>query len=325
MAGIDQAPASIIDPTLERAQRVERAVIHVTRAIELELADIALSGESLDPESTQAQSLRQLGAVLLRVSSMGIHTANSLATTLGDTPQEISEIPKQTLIPQAVAPQSASSEVRSQEAAEPAEVAAPVVETPVVATPPSGSTPTPETSRLTRKQNIDTSDSVPTPRVTRGREKQKIQYEGELYTRIVSEKQTPVMELREGMEPIPIRIITDDTLVINGEKVVLEGDQLFIFNALMKLRDGMITAKDMREFGFRIDGPSASATFSKAMTGLMGELQQAAGPEQPTIIKKIGQAAGVKYAVNPAVILEDERIHFSGDVDDDTSEIVKKN
>ena len=61
------------------------------------------------------------------------------------------------------------------------------------------------------------------------------------------------------------------------------------------------------------------------MAELMSDLEQASGPTGINIIKKIGKAAGTKYAVNPAVTLVDERFDGGTPTPDEMSDPVKKN
>lgn len=319
MTGREETPAPI-HPALSTAERIERALNHVARSLELELADIALSRDSIS-DSTE-QDLRNIGAALLRVSQIGITTANSLAEGLGEAPSQlvVPELPVQAkvLVEQQTTetiPVSASVKEAGPVVEEVVQPVAQVVGETPKATPEVVTTP--EETRLPSPEQIS--------EVQTTKERKKLKYEGDMYARIVTEKETPIMELREGMEAIPVRIISDDTIVVNGEKIVLQGDHLFIFNAAMKLRDQMMTAKDMRALGFRMDTASASMTFSKAMNELHYTLQSAMGSLNVGIIKKTGQAAGTRYAVNPAVQLVDER-HESSLVDapDSESETVKK-
>ena len=318
MSDLERTP-SAIHPALERAERIERALSHTARALELELADIELAGQAVD--ETVEQSLRSIGATLIRISQMGINTANSLAATIGtdqialDVPTTLLEQPSVTSAVQAMpkTPEQPNLQpaVGTQPRAQEPQAAAVKTEAAPAELVVKGEEPVAEPQKVASISQVET------------REKKTPAYEGELYTRIVPESVTPIMELRKGMIAIPLRIVTDDTVIINGEKVMLEGDQLFIFNALMKLRDNLIAAKDMRKLGFRLEGQPGAIAFSQAMRELTSQLQQAAGPELPTLIKRTGKAAGTKYAVNPAIVLQDERIVF-GDDETGESEIVKK-
>lgn len=324
MTGERENQAEVINPALERVRRVERALNHLSRAIELELADVALSEEGVDEKS--AQEYRELGAALLRLSSVGMNTANSLASTLGEPTKEL---PQDNALVEKIVADNAEyispvsqnmSEKNSnthlpKEAVDNTRVAEKSDDTVNEDITPDRQDSIEETEsdvKATSHLSPDKKSTVEKPR-----------YEGELYRRIISEKDTPLMELREGMEAIPIRIVTDDTIIVNGEKIVLEGDELFIFNGLMKLRDNVRASKEIRKLGFRLDGPSGSAAFSKAMKDLIGQIDNATGPNHPVIIKKIGEAAGTKYAVNPSVVLEEERIDIDAE-ENDTENVKKK-
>jgi hypothetical protein len=304
MSEINDEP-DFIDASLERALRVERAINLVSKVVNLELADLALSGTEIS-EETKLQ-LQTLGGAFIRLSSTGMSVANEIATTLGENPSELSTLPAARHLPQpVVVSKKADATVRQENPASPvvrptASVAA--KDTLTTTVPAPASTPV-GTSRLDQPQHASSRPDTQETQEQKSHTKKK--FEGELYEAIVPEKTTPLIELREGMVPINIRISTDNMIIIEGTKIELEDDRLFIFNGLMRLRDHIMRARDIQDLGFRPDVPATAAAqaFSKAMVSIRSELNQAAGIE---IVKRIGEKAGTKYAVNPAVTLIDER------------------
>jgi len=320
MAGIENESRIMINPALERAQRVERALGHVVKLVELELADIALSEHAID-ESTHHE-LRELGAVFLRLSSLGLTAANSVSQSVNErqvytpTPQR----PTPTVAaPHVVLPPEVSRAPLMTPAVPEAEIID--VPTSTVEEPPLVDVPQQETPIVRTESRLLGVARGEQPQ-RKQREKQQPQYENELYQKVITEAQIPTIEQREGMNPIDIQVTADDVLSIGNTEVELIGDRLFIFNALMMLRSGLIPARKIREFGFRPDSVSEAASsqaFSKAINSLIDELRETAGLE---IIKKVGQGVGTKYAVNPTVVLHDKRDAEPSLIDD--TEIVKK-
>ena len=88
---------------------------------------------------------------------------------------------------------------------------------------------------------------------------------------------------------------------------------MFLFNALMLLRDKPRAAGEIRELGFYPEATNGTATanFSTSMKGLSELLNQAAGIE---LIKKVGTRADTRYCVNPNLVLRDERIDTDSSV-----------
>jgi|GEM_PF-3469831 len=295
MPGIEPLPSDFVDPALQRTAQVERAMSHVVRVIELELADIDLAGGEIDEPTRQA--LSHIGGSLLRMSALGLQVAHGIADTLGEPRVEVEaqvqsrsngHVPERSL-PSGVVPARPQTQARTQPAS-----AAPV--------PVPGSQ---NGSRLDRRQNDPSTSPQADGRSRKGgREKQT--FEGKLYEGIVSPDDVPILELREGRTAKEVVIRDDHTIGIRDHEITLEGDELFIFNGLLLLRDKLIAAKDIRALGFRpgTSENSASQAFSKAIGELMPKINQAAGVE---IIKKMGERTKTRYVVNPDLTLVDKR------------------
>lgn len=128
----------------------------------------------------------------------------------------------------------------------------------------------------------------------------------ELYRKIIGADQIPNM-LREGDEPIPLTISSDSSVTIKGKTIHLKRDQLYLFNALMLSRAEPRSSAELRSLGFAPDAKTASSVTSRFFKGLStieSSLNEAAGIE---IIKKIGQRRSMLYAVNPRLIITEDR------------------
>ncbi len=306
MSGTENSPTSFIEPALERALRIERASIHLARVVELELTDISLTGEEIDERTKSA--LHKLGGAFLRLSTMSMNLTNSIADSIGKSPL-LSETSN-------VQPLLQPTTKESQDITVPDVIQHESV-TPTQSPQPS---PKPHVSRLDQVRHRPTEpSSEESTKRTRERKKQ----EGELYQAIITTDKTPQLELREGRVAKEVVITSDNTINIRDHEISLENDELFIFNGFMLLRNGLITAKDIRSLGFRPDASDASSAtaFSKAVNTLLPAINQAAGVE---LIKKLGERRNTKYAVNPDLTLVDKREIIVSE-SDDIAEIVKKN
>lgn len=296
-------PPSLIDVTLETAQRIERSLVHAVGAAGLVLANLELNTEPMD-DLTKEQA-QKLGQVLLRISSLSMDSAQSIAGILGENQLE-------TNMP-AVAPEQPRAADNSQPSTQrpaPETIPAPTV---------TRSTSNGDDGGLLPASSIR--DQLAVPPETRKPAGHEKEFEGELYQAIVAVDKTPIMELPAEREPIEVAIIGDNTLLIDGEEFTVKGDRLFLFNAFMMLRESFITSKAIRELGFRPDATTsmASQAFSRTVGPLLEDLKQAAGIE---MVKRIGNRGTTKYAVNPAIVLIDKRDH---NTPEGAAENVKKN
>lgn len=135
----------------------------------------------------------------------------------------------------------------------------------------------------------------------------------ELYQKIVSADQIPNM-LREGDEPITLTISSDSSVTVEGETIHLKRDQLYLFNALMLSRTEPRSSAELRSFGFAPDAKtdsSVTSRFFKGLTAIESSLNEAAGVE---IIKRIGQRRAMLYAVNPRLVIAEDRKNTEADV-----------
>lgn len=132
---------------------------------------------------------------------------------------------------------------------------------------------------------------------------------GELYDEIVP--LGPVSEeALADPETIKITVTSGNTLEINGEKINLQGHQLFLFNALNMLRDeDLVTSERIREVGFKT-GKNVHTAFSTSMAALRQTLTQVSGIDiverVPWIKKKL------RYRFDPRVVFIDRRRNVAG-------------
>jgi hypothetical protein len=132
-------------------------------------------------------------------------------------------------------------------------------------------------------------------------------FDCEYYEAIISLEDVPVIENGDGNSPIDVTITSDETIMLNGNTIILNDDKLFVFNALMLHRDRPRTAREIRRLGFRPTEQQPSVinnAFHSAIKTLAEELDQAAGVE---IIEIEGKTVNTRYIINPSVMLIEGR------------------
>jgi len=130
---------------------------------------------------------------------------------------------------------------------------------------------------------------------------------GPLFSAIVPASETPEMS-HADLDPINLFIVDDRTILLGDTSVRLSGQQLYVFNAMMLLRDRARNYNELLSLGYRSETESelsAKQMIGKAVSKLIETLEQAAGVE---IIIKSGKTRSLKYVVNPALVLHDNRI-----------------
>lgn len=297
-----ESQGSLFNSYVERADNIRRALGHMGSAVHLEMSGLALDGESLG--EADEEKYRELGKRFVEIAQF----SNAIAESLGVNNE---------------ATQFALETVDTPETSFIAD--AEVVEEDVSPEPE----PTPENKTVAPSEQ---------PKVRRRRRKQQT-FEGKYYDAIIPPAELPAVE-SNGHEPIPLTITADSTISLNGTDIELKGDRMYIFNALMGLRDQTPAAKDIRGLGeFRPGAEetsdSTNTAFSNAMKKLRAELNEAAETE---LIKKHGDKLQTKYGVDPRLQLIEGRepSQNSGQAEvtsednsintaEETSEDVKKN
>lgn len=154
--------------------------------------------------------------------------------------------------------------------------------------------------------------SVPTPEAGAAEngagavEQEEFIDKDDLYAGIVDLERVPTMALKEGAPAITVSVLNGNKLGVGQRSIALSGHELYLFNALILLRDKARAAEELRGFNFAPDSSNGTAqiAFNKAMNSLSAQINGAAGLE---VIKRVGQARGTRYAVNPNLVLKDLR------------------
>lgn len=233
--------SSFLDSAADRAMQIERALGHVARAVELELADIALMNGNLD-EETKAK-ISKLGEHLVKISRGSDYLLGGIARTTG------------------VVLESSAPYLRDTEPTPPL----PVHE-------PEPLLDEPEPLEKPVQQDSVTGEDV--------RKKETVS-DVSLYERIVDIERFPSMKLREGHSPVEIIVTGNTNLKVGDRDIQLDSHERYLFNALMLLRDKPRSAKEIREFGFfpGAKDSTANQAFSKSMGNLAEQLNMSAGVE----------------------------------------------
>lgn len=132
-----------------------------------------------------------------------------------------------------------------------------------------------------------------------------VQFDGDLYKRIIDLGLISVVEV--GEDDVSELVILDNTTLKAGAHILqLSRHQRYLLNALLLLRDSPASGAELRQFGFFPEAKRGYAlmTFSKEMTALVEKLNSLFGIE---ILKKIGEASGMRYAVHSSLTLTDSR------------------
>ena len=287
-----ELPPSLIDVATERATQIERAVSHVARAVELELADIALTNGNLDDE-TRAK-LAKLGEQLVKISRGADYLLGGIARTSG--------VVLETNAPYLEQPIPSVEPTQERQLPPTAPAHAGIVETPAAPAEDTAIVRFPVRLPLEPRQ----SGGEQAARREPATERDEREGELDLYARIVDVSRTPKMAPKEGVPIIELSIQDNTTLAVGERTLELSDHERYLFNALIILRDKPRPAGELKGFGFYPDAKTSTANqaLSKEMGALSAKLNKAAGIE---IIKYLGERMGRRYAVNPNVVLKDLR------------------
>ncbi len=304
------------DMFLEKAVNIERALGHLAKAIELDLVDVALNPEGLTDEDRARYAA--LGQRLAELSGISYELVMDISQATG-------------------IPLSDYDESRDKQSDQQAEQPLP----PAPAAPKSAEASTlPQSQRDTQSgvkngQHDSTEAAVvqsprPYPETPEGAAMTdstagagERQEESELYKKIVDPARLPVMRPVEESEAIIIKIVGNNTALLSDQKLILRGHELYVFNALLLLRDASRSAVELKSLGFYPNATqsTANAAFARAMQELSDKLNRAVGKE---VVKRIGAARSTAYAVNPKLVVVDLR-ETECAVDDTAPDSVKKN
>lgn len=277
---------AFLDVSLEKATRIGQALGHLAKAVELGLVDVALDPSIANNGSREKFVL--LGQKLGELSGMSYELLADLSSTTG-IPIQVDEETQRTLPAQErllVTPEPATAD--DAKVGEQEQAASPVRKEDDGG--PTGRTvvaPAPEPSAPVKQEAASE--------------------QNDLYQRIVELSRLPEMRPVDEAEAVRSEVIADDRIRIGQQEIVLQKHELFLFNALLLLRDEPRSGRELRDLGFYPGAKSTTSSnnaFSVAMNKLTEQLNQVAKKE---IIKKIGEKRATRYALNPRLVLTDVR------------------
>jgi hypothetical protein len=127
----------------------------------------------------------------------------------------------------------------------------------------------------------------------------------ELYSKVIDLSLMPEVET-PSEELVFANIVSDKEIEIGKHRIKLEGHDLYLFNAMLLLRDKAQEPSELREMGFNAQGTKDSVrhTFSKVFKNLAARINGVAGE---VIIRQDNHGRATRYAVNPKLVLLDLR------------------
>ena len=129
--------------------------------------------------------------------------------------------------------------------------------------------------------------------------------EGQFYEGIIDPAIVPSPEFPEGETALEITILSDNRIRVNGEDILLEEENLFIFNTFMYLREFAVSGAIMKQFGFRSkDLRQPDQRFTKGLQNVRLSISKFANFPA---IERWGVGVGTRYKVSDRIILTDRR------------------
>lgn len=302
---------SFVDLSLEKLGRIEQAVVHLAKAIELDLVDVALDPTIASNGSRERYA--QLGSRLAELSGISYELVMDISQATGIAIEGIE------------GPQSrmGGGEESQQPALQPAQPL-PLGEGTTSATAPPAPELADSASEASSAPAAPIANQVTTPADSSAKPKETAETEKDpsrLYERIVELEELPEMRPVEEDEAIQLVVWKDNSIKLKDREIKLNRNELFLFNAMILLRDRPRSSSELRALGFEATGKTpASVAFGNAVKPLIEKLNRAAGKE---VIKKLGERRNTKYAFNPKVVLSDFR--EEGIAEETSPEGVKKN
>jgi hypothetical protein len=302
-------PESLLPHALQRAERLEVAASFVAKVVALELADITLDG------SINTQTQEELAAVaqkLMDVAGLCNELVVDIAGAAGleiesETHDAAPAVPATSALP--LIPPATPAHTNGHNA----ESVAPPDPEPIQAPTSSDQVPSMVDETAVEIVGGDSNAETEAPALSEStdrlaepkREESEELTSEVLYSRIINPDLTPKM--RPKTEQFPIMVSGNRELKVKGNTIQLGKHELFLFNALLILREEPRSAQELKELGFYPDAATGNAinqAFYQGMTKLIEKVNQAAGRE---IFKKIGERLGAQYVVNPDLVLLDMR------------------
>ncbi len=283
---------SFVGASAERMVRVERALDQLAKAIHLDLADIALGSGEIDEQTLE--TLRSLGQTIVGIAATSYDLLKDLQVVVGE---EV-EVPSQnetTLVPTTVVPPEGNKQPTR------------------VTTSTTNQPKTRQARPQTEKQEAEELSNE----VDKGTTETEAEHEarGNLYLRIVNPEELPKMKVLDEKKTVEVSIVGAQKLQVGERRFRLKGHSLFLFNAMLLLRDQPRSAAEIRELGFYpgATNGTAQSIFSSTMISLTELMNKAAGVE---LLKKVGAGRSTRYCVNPNLSLIDDRKDESEEPED---------
>lgn len=286
--------ASFVDRSLEGATRVEKALIHLAKAIELDLVDVTLDPSVASNGSRDKYAM--LGSKLAEIAGISFELVHDIADATGLTIEGADQLEGKGELPQPALP--------------PAPLSLPESSTPEAGTSQHETADLDTEARSASGEGSAEPVEQPAPTAEQSKAEPQTSSEQEqssrrLHEKIIDLNETPVMRPVDEAEAIHITVGNDNTIIIKERSIGLSPNETFLLNALLLLRDKPRSSSELRALGFEPEGKTpASTAFANTIRPLMEKLNQAAGKE---IIKKLGERRGTQYAFNPRAVLSDLR------------------
>lgn len=136
------------------------------------------------------------------------------------------------------------------------------------------------------------------------KEKYPIPLNNRYYARLFPAEELPPINFDENMETLEIVITGENMITLNGREIYLTGDELYLYNLLMRHRDqDQIKTSQFFDHGFRMKpSRSTSVALSNIMVRLRSKLVADTDSGQVELISKHGNTSGTTYSVTPATI-----------------------
>ncbi len=331
---MSELPDSLLGAAADRVANTEAAITQLAKVVGLELVDIYLD-QGGAPDQDTVERLTEIAGSLITIAGISVDLLKDIAPLAGlnihmngGAPRLVDEPVEQPALPPGRPTSNTEVPVQDTAITEPS-----VSEVPAVTNPMGGGQEPTAQPVLAQDTVLDTqppqaSGDSASPESAGSSEEREV-VERDLYKRVCDLEAFPAIQLLEGAPVIKLTVAGNNHVRLGDRVLTLDKHELYLFNAMLMLRDGVRTGGELRAFGFYPEASSdgsIAGTFSKAMNGLIEKLNSTAGIE---LFKKTGAARGTRYIVNPNLVLEDGRDPNSPDyipTDSDVlaGEIVKR-
>src|SRR5665213_1088860 len=130
-----------------------------------------------------------------------------------------------------------------------------------------------------------------------------------MYARVLPASEVENCVDKDDASAINIFVTSDHTIKIGERELELSSHELYLFNALLKLRASPALAKELQAYGFSRRGRSTNHTrnlkFSETMANLSSLLRFASGQD---VVAKSGPVAKATYKLDEKLVVTDRRV-----------------